>query len=121
MRKSIQAAALAAASALASAGPGGAEVVLINLFEVPKGQEENAIAAWTQARDFLKAEPGYVTAALHRALAPDARYALVNVARWESVEAFQAATARMQAAGAMPPVEGLGYTPGLYTVVQGDE
>lgn len=97
-----------------------AEVVLINTFEVPESLVDAAIAGWTAARDFLASQPGYIATALHRALAPGARFALINVARWESVEAFRAATAAMQAAQVFPDIPGLVYTPGLYWVIAED-
>jgi hypothetical protein len=39
----------------ANSGP----VVLINLFEVPAAADEQFIAAWEAARDFLAAQDGY--------------------------------------------------------------
>ena len=47
-------------------------VVLINLFEVPAGAEEDFIAAWERAREFLQAQPGYIATRLHESLRPDA-------------------------------------------------
>ena len=66
--------------------------VLINLFEVPAGADEGFIGAWEQARDFLAAQPGYRSTALHRSLGPAAEFRFVNVAEWASAAAFQAAT-----------------------------
>jgi heme oxygenase (mycobilin-producing) len=112
------AAAMVAGAAGVAATPARAEVVLINVFEVPAGQEEAAVAWWERARDFLVMQPGYVSTALHRARTPDARFKLVNVARWTSPEAFQAATARMRAAVGPPTVEGLRFDAALYDVVR---
>lgn len=112
--------ALAAAGAIAAATPAAADVTLINVFEVPPGQEEAVIAAWAKARDFLQGEPGYITTHLHRALQPDARLALINIAQWESAEAFEAATTRMRKAGVFPKIQGLAFTPGLYQVIRTD-
>ncbi len=96
------------------------EVTLINVFEVPKGALEEAIDAWAKGRDFLQTQPGYVSTALHQSIAPDARFALINIAIWESVETFKAASAAMHAGGAAPQIEGLSFTPGLYTIVARD-
>lgn len=112
--------ALATALFLAGATPAAADVTLINTFEVPPGQLEQAIAAWEKARDFLSREPGYISTALHRSMHPNARFALINVARWDSVEAFHKARQRMREAGVFPRVEGLTYTPGLYRVIRTD-
>lgn len=39
-------------------------------------------------------QPGFGSTTLHQALAPDADFRFVNVARWESAEAFRAAVAQ---------------------------
>jgi quinol monooxygenase YgiN len=119
MRRTLMAALAAALPVLA--GQARAEVVLINTFEVSEGSEEAVVAAWEEARDFLSKEPGYVSTALHQSLSPDARFRLVNVAVWESEDAFRAATGRMNAAGVFPKIEGLRLTPALYRVIRGDE
>lgn len=67
------------------------KVILINLFEVPKGQEEEALAFWDRAAEFMRRQPGYISTRLHRARTPDARFTYVNVAEWESAEHFHAA------------------------------
>jgi quinol monooxygenase YgiN len=121
MIRFVKVAALAAGITLTGAAPAAADVTLINVFEVPAGKEDAVIAAWEKARDFLRQEPGYVSTALHQAIAPDARFALINVAVWESAEAFRQATARMQAAGVLPEIEGLRFTPALYRVIRSDE
>jgi heme-degrading monooxygenase HmoA len=93
-------------------------VVLINAFEVPADQAEQFIAAWEASRDFLQAQPGYIDTALHQALAPDADFQFVNVARWETAEAFGAA---IRSPGFRESAVGLaGYRPhpALYQVVR---
>ncbi len=123
LKAKIAAATTAATLAAGLAGPGTAQadVTLINAFEVPAGKQAEAIAAWEKARDFLANETGYVSTALHEAITPDARFALINVAQWESPEAFQAATRRMHAAGVFPSIDGLTYTPALYRVIRTDD
>jgi heme-degrading monooxygenase HmoA len=66
-------------------------VVLINSFEVPAADADAFIAAWEKTRDFLQTQPGYIDTSLHRALASDAEFQFVNVARWASGEEFTAA------------------------------
>ncbi len=119
-RTAVAAVALGAAAALAGgvSAARAENVVLINVFEVQPGTEEEAVRYWEAARDFLSRQPGYVSTRLHRALRPDARFQLVNVAEWASAEAFQAATARMQRELAAAPPPGLRFTPGLYRVVR---
>lgn len=116
--RTLSVAAAMAAGSTAAATSARAEVVLINVFEVPAGQEDAAVAWWERARDFLVTQPGYVSTALHRSRTPDARFKLVNVARWTSPEAFQAATARMRATVGPPTVEGLRFEAALYDVVR---
>ncbi|MEM1047392.1 MAG: antibiotic biosynthesis monooxygenase family protein [Pseudomonadota bacterium] len=111
---------VAALICLAGSGPARADVTLINVFEVPSDRMEETIAAWEKARDFLSREPGFRSTSLHRALRPDARFALVNVARWEDAKAFQNATRRMREAGIFPAIEGLRIHPALYTVIRSD-
>lgn len=95
-------------------------VTLINVFEVPNGSLEASIEFWKLSRDFLKTQPGYVSTKLHQSISPDAKYMLVNVAVWESAEAFRAASSKMMASKSIAPVEGLQFIPGLYTVIETD-
>jgi heme-degrading monooxygenase HmoA len=93
-------------------------VVLINAFEVPAGQAEQFIAAWEKTRDYLQSQPGYIDTTLHQAVTPEADFQFVNVARWETAEAFLAAT---QSQGFRESAIGLaGYRPhpSLYRVVR---
>lgn len=96
------------------------DVTLINVFEVPQDQYEAAIDLWTQSRDFLQKQPGYISTALHKSLSPDAKFQLINIAKWESADAFKAATKAMRETSGIKPVEGLKYTPGLYQVILTD-
>ncbi len=115
MKKTVAATALAACAQTASA-----DVTLINVFEVPEAQIETVISAWEDARAFLSEEPGYIETSLHQSLQPNARFQLINIARWESPSAFLEATTKMRTAGVFPQIEGLGVNPALYTVVRTD-
>lgn len=66
---------------------------------------------------FLGHQPGYISTRLHRSLSPDATYALINVAEWETMEAFQAATTAMRASASIPRIEGVAGDPQLYSVI----
>jgi heme oxygenase (mycobilin-producing) len=93
-------------------------VILINAFEVPAADAEGFVAAWEKTRDYLETQPGYIDTALHRALTPDAEFQFVNVARWQTLEEFRAAT---QSPGFRQAAAGLaGYRPhpALYHVVR---
>lgn len=93
-------------------------VILINPFTVPREKLDEAIASWEAGRDFLKQQPGYISTKLHQALSPDAQYLLINVAEWETPEAFKAAIAAMRASSAFPPIEGVVPAPALYKVIR---
>jgi antibiotic biosynthesis monooxygenase len=95
-------------------------VVLINTFSVPAGKEAAALASWQKARDFLQTQPGYLGTRLHQNLDPNGTYHLVNVARWQSAEAFKAATEKMRAALPDNQVEGVIAQPGLFKVIDSD-
>jgi len=76
--------------------PPGADdpgVTLINVVEMPADQVDNFMAGWKKRADIMSTLPGFRDYALHRALLPDSRFQLVNVAHWDSREAFEAAIA----------------------------
>ena len=120
MKNSLATMAVASLLPVLPVVPAKADVTLINVFEVPPGEEETVVAAWEKARDFLARQPGYVSTALHRAATPGARFQLINIAKWESPDSFAAATARMRKSGIFPKIEGLGINPALYTIIRDD-
>jgi len=69
-------------------------VVLINAFEVPSGADESFLAGWERAHDFLLSQPGYRSSQLHKSVELGADFRYVNVAVWESEDAFRTATSR---------------------------
>jgi heme oxygenase (mycobilin-producing) len=90
-------------------------VVLINVFSVPKGQEEEFLQRWGKHAEALIHEPGFIRTKLHRSLDPEAQFNFINVAHWESVEAFRKAIGRpeYQQLGRLTQ---FGSTAGLYNV-----
>ncbi len=97
-----------------------AKVTLINVFEVSQGKEQEAIKMWESARDFLKNQQGYISTQLHESFDESARFKLINIAEWESVESFKKATAAMIKSGKVPIVEGVKGNPSLYKVIRND-
>jgi len=95
-----------------------APVVLINAFEVPDGQDEAFLAAWERARAFLATQPGYLSTRLHRSLSPAADFRFVNVAVWQSPQAFQAAISQPGFTAAPVPFP---FHASLYQVVHEDQ
>jgi len=89
-------------------------VVLINVFAVPEGKEDEFLKAWHATAEGMKNQPGFISTKLHRSLKPDARFEFINVALWESSEAYLAATSHNE-----PREKQLSWleaNPALYTV-----
>lgn len=64
-------------------------IVLVNLFTVDPADEERFRSAWRAEAAFTKAQPGFISAQLHRAVGPSPTY--FNYAVWESNEHLAAA------------------------------
>ncbi len=94
-------------------------VVLLNPFEVPAGKEEEALELWERAADVMRKAPGFISTRLHRAISPDARFHLINMAEWESpahfVAAIESEEFKEATAGSM---ESCPHFPGLYEVIR---
>ncbi len=112
---------LTGAPAMAEENGPNDPVTLINAFEVPADQVDATVVFWENARDFLKEQPGYISTRLHQALAPDAKFQLINVAIWQSPEAFQAATRKMRETLQMPKERETVFHAALYRVIRTDE
>ena len=69
-------------------------VVLINAFEVPSSEDQSFLKGWERAHDFLLSQPGYRSSQLHKSTETSADFRYVNVAVWDSEDAFRAATSR---------------------------
>jgi heme-degrading monooxygenase HmoA len=66
-------------------------VTLINSFQVPPERDQAFRELWGRTSRYFVARPGFVSLRLHRAVNDDAPYRWVNVAVWESEDAFRAA------------------------------
>lgn len=75
------------------AGSPDTAVTFINVFEVDAGDAEAVAAQWERRGELMRDKPGFLGSRLHRARSSDSRFQLVNVAHWESQEAWEAATA----------------------------
>ena len=64
-------------------------VVLVNVFTLDVADEADLLAAWEQDARFMKAQPGFISAQLHRAIGDSPTF--MNYAVWESTAAFRAA------------------------------
>jgi heme oxygenase (mycobilin-producing) len=102
---------------------GDTAVTLINVVEIPADQIDQFMVGWKQRADIMSTLPGFHDYALHRALLPESRYQLVNMAHWDSREAFEAAMANPEFHTLRTAVQGeLDVTgnAGLYRVVASD-
>jgi heme-degrading monooxygenase HmoA len=70
----------------------GGPIVFINTFHVAPEEVDGFMEAWTADGEFMKRQPGYVSTQLHRGTAGSTTF--INVAEWDSVEAFRAAASQ---------------------------
>jgi heme oxygenase (mycobilin-producing) len=94
-------------------------VVLINHFEVPEGQEEAFLAGWQAAADHLLQAPGFISTRLHKSLDSAAKFRIVNVAEWASPQHFEAVVRSEAFAALRSKLSFIAY-PALYTVAVND-
>jgi heme-degrading monooxygenase HmoA len=64
-------------------------VVLINQFNVEPDDAERLAKVWADDAAFMKRQPGFISAQLHRGIAGSTTF--MNVALWESARALAAA------------------------------
>ncbi len=96
-----------------------ASVILINAFEIPEGREDECLAFWEKAADYMRKQPGFISTRLHRAIVPGTRFPLINVAEWASREHFEAAISREEFKNLIAPyMEICPHYPGLYEVIR---
>jgi len=62
-------------------------IVLLNVFTVDPADEDALLATWKHDAEFMKAQPGYISTQLHKAIGGSSTF--VNYAVWESVESFR--------------------------------
>lgn len=65
-------------------------LVLINLFSMPADMVDRFVDNWEANISRASGAPGFRGTRLHRAIDPDAEFPIVNIARWDSVEEWQA-------------------------------
>lgn len=64
-------------------------VTLINSIEVPAESVDQFINDWNSDKTFITRQPGFIDGAFYRSLLPNARFRFVNIARWESEDAWK--------------------------------
>jgi heme-degrading monooxygenase HmoA len=95
-----------------------AHAILINAFEVPAGHDDEFLEGWEVGKRLMERRPGYVSTQLHKSLDPNARFRYVNIAVWESPEAFTAAMNHPEFVAYRERVPFADY-PSVYAIVGG--
>ncbi|MEV0251990.1 antibiotic biosynthesis monooxygenase family protein [Nocardia sp. NPDC050712] len=107
-----------AAEYRSDAAPQGDGITFVNAFELPTEKVEEFIAHWHGRAELMSHASGFRDNRLHRTTEPGAQFALVNVAHWDSADAWRAAGAnpafqqRLSAAPAYATAN-----PALYEIV----
>ena len=92
-------------------------VTLINVFSVPKGNEDEFMKWWEDIKNKLLKEPGIISGKFHRSIKPESRFNFVNVAVWENEDVFAKAIEKI-VTPLKPKLAQMGaeMTPALYHV-----
>jgi heme-degrading monooxygenase HmoA len=67
-------------------------VTMFSLVEVGSRDDERFIKFFKEVRDYFSQQPGFITNQLYRSKTPISDRRFMVVGKWESIEAFQAAT-----------------------------
>jgi heme oxygenase (mycobilin-producing) len=65
-------------------GSNNQPITLINIFELPPEKVGQFLTGWRVRADIMATAPGFRDSRLHRAVSPQTRFQLVNVAHWDS-------------------------------------
>lgn len=93
-------------------------VTFVNVIELPAEAVDDFIAQWRERVDRMRSAPGFRDVRLHRALLPDSRFQLINIAHWDTAEDCHIAGADPVVTASVTEAEKttIAY-PGLYRVV----
>jgi heme-degrading monooxygenase HmoA len=67
-------------------------ITVVNVVEIEREKLESFLAAWQRRAEFMRQQPGFRSLRLLRAVTADARFGLVSLVEWESVDALRRAT-----------------------------
>ena len=67
------------------------KIVLINQIEVPKQEVTDFLERWKAARDFMKKQPGFISASLRRCLSWRAAERFVSISEWRDFKHLNSA------------------------------
>ena len=80
--------------------------------------EEAFLAWWRIMRPAFAAQPGFVSARLHRSLDENERYRFINIAEWRGSDSYRKALSTIWSSAPRPRIPGLEWHPALYEVVE---
>jgi heme-degrading monooxygenase HmoA len=66
------------------------QISVINSIQVPKGQEDNAIAIRNIYIKYFKTKPGFVSSTFYKSINSDNTFNYVNIVVWASYDTFEA-------------------------------
>jgi heme-degrading monooxygenase HmoA len=93
-------------------------VTFINVIELPAEEVDAFVEQWRERAKLMRDAPGFRDSRLHRAKLPDARFQLVNVAHWDSAEAWETAATNPAFQAALRGVSrAVAPNPAIYDVV----
>lgn len=95
----------------------GDTIVLITTFIVPAAMEAAFLQWWRMLRFMSGAQPGFVSATLHRSLDERERYRFINVAEWRASVTERDVMSRIWSSIPKPPIPGFEWHPALYEVI----
>jgi len=86
---------------------------------VPPDRDAAFQEIWTATSRIFRAQPGFLSLRLHRAVSPDAQYRFLNVVQWTSLADFRAAHATEEFRSAVRQAAWAEFpsSPALYEVV----
>jgi len=67
-------------------------ITVVNIFDIEPEKLDPLLALWHERATFIRQQPGFRSLRLLRAISTDARFALVSLVEWESVDALRLAT-----------------------------
>ncbi|MEU5955034.1 antibiotic biosynthesis monooxygenase family protein [Streptomyces sp. NPDC047525] len=93
-------------------------VTFINVIEISAERADEFVEQWRERAALMRTAPGFRDVRLHRSLLPDARFQLINIAHWDSVEACEAAGANPTVVASVSEAATFASaSPGFYEVV----
>ena len=97
-------------------------VTFINSFHVPAGRDDEFFVMWQVVNAHMAGREGLIGHRLHKSLSPDAASRFINVAEWESIDAWRAAhDGAFRALVGAPEWADFPSTPALYEVVHSSD